>query len=151
LLGTPLYMSPEQARGEEDLDHRVDIWALGVLLYECLTGEVPFRASNYLGIISQVLTHKPTPPSKLRPELGIADAVEAVVMRAMEKDRALRYQTMADLERDLERLLAGDQNVGMVPRAAGAAAPVSASPKRWPLLVGAGAVLVAVIAIDLGW
>ena len=49
LLGTPLYMSPEQARGEEDLDHRVDIWALGVLLYECLTGEVPFRANNYLG------------------------------------------------------------------------------------------------------
>ncbi len=151
LLGTPLYMSPEQARGEEDLDHRCDIWALGVLLYECLTGEVPFRANNYLGIISQVLTHKPTPPSKLRPELGISDAVEAVVMRAMEKDRALRYQTMADLERDLERLLAGDQNVGMVPRAAGAAAPASASPKRWPLLVGAAVVLVAVIALDLGW
>ena len=117
LLGTPLYMSPEQARGDEDLDHRVDIWALGVLLYECLTGEVPFRANNYLGIISQVLTHKPTPPSKLRPELGIPDAVEAVVMRAMEKDRTRRYQTMAELEHDLDRLLAGDQNVGMAPAA----------------------------------
>ena len=127
LLGTPLYMSPEQARGEEDLDHRVDIWALGVLLYECLTGEVPFRANNYLGIISQVLTHEPTPPSKLRPELGISDAVEAVVMRAMAKDRARRYQTMAELERDLERLLAGDQNVGFVPRAA--AAPEAARPR----------------------
>src|SRR4029078_13662321 len=95
------------------------IWALGVLLYECLTGEVPFRAHNYLGIISQVLTHKPTPPSKLRPELGISDAVEAVVMRAMEKDRALRYQTMADLERDLERLLGRHQNVGVLPRDTG--------------------------------
>ena len=71
VLGTPLYMSPEQARGEEDLDHRIDIWALGVMLYECLTGEVPFRANNYLGIISQVLTHRPPPPSQLRPELGI--------------------------------------------------------------------------------
>ena len=131
-------MSPEQARGEEDLDHRCDIWALGVLLYECLTGEVPFRANNYLGIISQVLTHKPTPPSKLRPELGISDAVEAVVMRAMEKDRALRYQTMADLERDLERLLAGDQNVGFVPRAAGPGVAASAGPQRWPLLIVGG-------------
>src|SRR4051812_46433018 len=112
LLGTPLYMSPEQARGEEDLDHRVDIWATGVMLYECLTGEVPFRANNYLGIISQVLTHDAQPPSRLRPELGIPDAVEAVVMKAMEKDRSRRYQVMSDLERDLERLLAGDQNVG---------------------------------------
>ena len=150
LLGTPLYMSPEQARGEEDLDHRVDIWALGVLLYECLTGEVPFRANNYLGIISQVLTHEPTPPSKLRPELGISGAVEAVVMRAMEKDRTRRYATMAEVERDLERLLAGDQNVGFVPRAA-ATAKAATAPKRWPLLAAGGAVLVAAIAIDLGW
>ena len=116
LLGTPLYMSPEQARGEEDLDHRVDVWALGVMLYECLTGEVPFRANNYLGIISQVLTHDAPPPSRLRPELGIPPAVETVVMRAMEKDRQRRYQTMADLEHDLERLLAGDQNVGAAAR-----------------------------------
>jgi serine/threonine-protein kinase len=142
LLGTPLYMSPEQARGEEDLDHRCDIWALGVLLYECLTGEVPFRANNYLGIISQVLTHEPTPPSRLRPELGISGAVEAVVMRAMEKDRTRRYQTMADLERDLERLLAGDQNVGLVPRAPGADAPVARAPQRWPLLLAGVTVLV---------
>jgi len=149
LLGTPLYMSPEQARGEEDLDHRVDIWALGVLLYECLTGEVPFRANNYLGIISQVLTHAPTPPSKLRPELGISGAVEAVVMRAMEKDRTRRYQTMAELERDLERLLAGDQNVGFVPRATGGEGARPVAPKRWPLLAaGGGAVAIAVL---LGW
>ena len=85
LLGTPLYMSPEQARGDEDLDPRVDVWAMGVMLYECLTGEVPFRANNYLGIISQVLTHTALPPSQLRPELGIPEAVEAVVMHAMEK------------------------------------------------------------------
>jgi serine/threonine-protein kinase len=150
LLGTPLYMSPEQARGEEDLDHRCDIWALGVLLYECLTGEVPFRANNYLGIISQVLTHEPTPPSKLRPELGISGAVEAVVMRAMAKDRARRYQTMAEVEGDLERLLAGDQNVGFVPRAA-AATKAATAPRRWPLLAAGSAVLVAAIAIDLGW
>ena len=70
LLGTPLYMSPEQARGEEDLDHRVDIWALGVMLYECLTGEVPFRANNYLQIISQVLTHEPPLAGSPAPRAG---------------------------------------------------------------------------------
>ena len=113
LLGTPLYMSPEQARCDENLDHRVDIWALGVMLYECLTGEVPFRANNYLGIISQVLTHNARPPSQLRPELGIPEAVESVVMHAMAKDRDQRFAEMADVERDLERLLAGDQNVGL--------------------------------------
>jgi serine/threonine protein kinase len=142
LLGTPLYMSPEQARGDEDLDHRVDIWATGVMMYECLTGEVPFRANNYLGIISQVLTHTVAPPSQVRPELGIPDAVEAVVMRAMEKDRTRRYAAMADLEHDLERLLAGDQNVGLplvtdVPK-------LAPPPRRWHLG------LVAVIALGVG-
>jgi serine/threonine-protein kinase len=143
LLGTPLYMSPEQARGEEDLDHRVDIWATGVMLYECLTGEVPFRANNYLGIISQVLTHDATPPSQLRPELGIPDAVEAVVMRAMEKDRARRYQVIADLERDLDRLLAGDQNVGLPPPGTAPTAPARRSLPlpRWPLWLVASLVL----------
>ena len=62
VLGTPLYMSPEQARGNEDVDARADIWAVGVMLYECLTGEVPFRANNYLGVISQVLTQEIQPP-----------------------------------------------------------------------------------------
>ena len=62
VLGTPLYMSPEQARGGEDVDARADIWAMGVMLYECLTGEVPFRANNYLAVISQVLTQDVQPP-----------------------------------------------------------------------------------------
>jgi tRNA A-37 threonylcarbamoyl transferase component Bud32 len=151
LLGTPLYMSPEQARGDEDLDHRVDIWALGVMMYECLTGEVPFRANNYLGIISQVLTHAVEPPSKVRPELGIPEAVEAVVMRAMEKDRTRRYAAMADLERDLERLLAGDQNVGLPLVEAGDAPAkrLSAPPGRWHLGLAAGVALVVGIALAL--
>ena len=148
LLGTPLYMSPEQARGDEDLDHRADIWALGVLLFECLTGEVPFRANNYLQIISQVLTHEPLSPSRLRPELGIPEAVDAVVMRAMEKDRSRRYQTMAELERDLERLLAGDQNVGLPP-ATGAAPAARAASQRWPFVLVAIVVLAAGVSTAL--
>jgi serine/threonine-protein kinase len=149
LLGTPLYMSPEQARGDEDLDHRVDIWALGVMMYECLTGEVPFRANNYLGIISQVLTHTAAPPSTVRPELGIPDAVEAVVMRAMAKDRTARYGAMADLERDLERLLAGDQNVGLPLAEEGGAPRAVAPPRRWHLGVAAALVLGVAVSVAL--
>jgi serine/threonine-protein kinase len=152
LLGTPLYMSPEQARGEDDLDHRVDIWALGVMLYECLTGEVPFHANNYLGIISQVLTRVAPPPSQLRPELGIPQAVETVVMNAMEKDRQRRYQTMAALEHDLERLLAGDQNVGSPVSAApaGDVIPVAeGGPRRWHLAIAGAVVMVAGVVMAL--
>jgi hypothetical protein len=98
-----------------------------------LTGEVPFRANNYLGIISQVLTHAARPPSQLRPELGIPEAVESVVMHAMEKDRARRYATMGEVEHDLERLLAGDQNVGSPVAAVPAVAGGSISPTPPPL------------------
>jgi len=151
LLGTPLYMSPEQARGEEDLDQRVDVWALGVMLYECLTGEVPFRANNYLGIISQVLTHEAIPPSRLRPELGISVAVETVVMRAMEKDRSRRYPTMVDVEADLDRLLGGDQNVGAGATPIATTAPPPSKPDRGRAWVWGAAVaaLVGGVAMAL--
>ncbi|HEY2744267.1 MAG TPA: serine/threonine-protein kinase, partial [Polyangia bacterium] len=107
VLGTPLYMSPEQARGDEDLDHRIDIWALGVILYECLTAEVPFRATNYLGVIAQVLNRDVTPPRKLRPEMRISEAMERVVGKAMAKVREHRYPSMAALVADLDRVAAG--------------------------------------------
>ena len=109
VLGTPLYMSPEQARGDEDLDQRIDIWALGVILYECLTAEVPFRATNYLGVISQVLNQEVTPPRKLRPEMRISEAMERVVGKAMARDRDDRYPSMAALIDDLDRVASGGE------------------------------------------
>jgi serine/threonine-protein kinase len=132
VLGTPLYMSPEQARGGDDVDHRADIWSAGLMLYECLTGEVPFRANNYLGVISQVLTQETVPPSQLRPELGIPAAVDRVVMRALAKDREQRYQQMAEFERDVERLLAGDSTVALREASEPSAAPAGHR-LRWPL------------------
>jgi len=66
MVGTPLYMSPEQARGDEDLDHRVDIYALGVIMYESATGRVPFAGTNYLSVISQVLNDEPKPVREVR-------------------------------------------------------------------------------------
>jgi eukaryotic-like serine/threonine-protein kinase len=149
VLGTPLYMSPEQARGGEDVDARADIWALGVMLYECLTGEVPFRANNYLAVISQVLTQDVLPPSKLRPELGIPPAVETIVMRAMEKDREKRYQSMAELERDLDRILAGDPNVGLPHSEAAPAAPSPPTGARWHLGIAAIVVVGVGLALSL--
>ncbi|MBV8760481.1 MAG: serine/threonine protein kinase [Deltaproteobacteria bacterium] len=103
VLGTPLYMSPEQARGDEDLDHRVDIYALGVIMYEAATGRVPFAGTNYLSVISQVLNDEPKPVRELRPEL--TDEFEAIVAKAMEKNRNERYASATALLEDLNALL----------------------------------------------
>ncbi|HET7500535.1 MAG TPA: serine/threonine-protein kinase [Kofleriaceae bacterium] len=103
VLGTPLYMSPEQARGDEELDARVDIYALGVIMYEAATGRVPFIGNNYLSVISQVLNEDPRPPRELRADLS--EELEAIILRAMAKDRDERYATARDLLSDITALL----------------------------------------------
>jgi serine/threonine-protein kinase len=103
VLGTPLYMSPEQARGDDELDARVDVYALGVIMYEATTGRVPFVGNNYLSVISQVLNEDPRPLRELRPDLS--EEFEAVVLRAMAKDRAERYASANDLLNDVTALL----------------------------------------------
>ncbi len=103
VLGTPLYMSPEQARGDETCDHRVDIYALGVIMYEAATGRVPFAGNNYLSVISQVLNEHPKPLRELRPELS--EEFENIVLKAMEKDRRDRYASAAELQADLTALI----------------------------------------------
>ena len=103
VLGTPLYMSPEQARGDEDLDHRVDIYALGVIMYEAASGRVPFSGNNYLSVISQVLNETPKPLREIRPELS--DEFEAIVNKALAKDRNDRYASATDMLVDLNALM----------------------------------------------
>jgi serine/threonine-protein kinase len=103
VLGTPLYMSPEQARGDDDLDHRVDIYALGVIMYESATGHVPFVGNNYLSVISQVLNEDPKPLRELVPELS--EEFEAIVSRTMAKDRNERYASAKDLLGDINSLI----------------------------------------------
>jgi serine/threonine-protein kinase len=109
VLGTPLYMSPEQARGDEGLDHRIDIYALGVIMYEMVTGEVPHRGSNYLNVLSQIVTNEVISPSSRRQDLD-AD-FEAVILKAMAKDRDERYQTMEELDADLQILQDDDPSL----------------------------------------
>jgi serine/threonine protein kinase len=103
VLGTPLYMSPEQARGDDELDHRVDVYALGVIMYEASTGRVPFVGNNYLSVISQVLNEVPKPLRELQPELS--EEFEAVVLKAMEKDVKHRYASANEMLADLNALL----------------------------------------------
>jgi eukaryotic-like serine/threonine-protein kinase len=138
VLGTPLYLSPEQARGEEHLDHRIDIYALGTILYETLTGEVPFHGANYLSIISQILSQEPKPLSQARPDLGISPALEQVVTRAMTKDRDERYQTMREFDADLAAVESGAEGQVAFGRAA--------APPRWRTAVTWTAVVGMVVA-----
>lgn len=87
-IGTPAYMAPEQVRGEPDIDARADIYALGCILFECLTGRPPFLAQHPVAVLAKVLFDEPVQPSLLRP--GVPASVDALVARLMARDRARR-------------------------------------------------------------
>ncbi len=93
-LGTVAYMAPEQTRGD-DVDARADVWAVGALLYEMLTGKLPFRGEIDQAVVYSILNEEPTPIRELRPE--VPEACVAVVMKCLEKDPDRRYQSMAEL------------------------------------------------------
>jgi eukaryotic-like serine/threonine-protein kinase len=99
--GTTPYMSPEQVRGD-DLDGRTDIFSLGTVLYEMATGERPFAERNIVLTMNAVLNKRPTPPTKVNPELPTE--LERVIDKTLEKDRGLRYQSAADIRNDLQGL-----------------------------------------------
>ena len=102
VVGTPYYLSPEQARGEKDVDHRVDLWAAGVVLYEMLTGTLPFQGANYNALIAKILTSRPPRPSTLRPKLSAA--IDEVVMRALAFAPEDRYQSARAMRRALDAI-----------------------------------------------
>lgn len=105
VLGTPHYMAPEQGQGKE-IDHRADIYALGVIMYEMLTGQVPFDIPGRSGmsvdlagrIVEMHINEPLTPPRTLRPDADIPEEVEAIIMKALRKEPDERFQTIREME-----------------------------------------------------
>jgi serine/threonine-protein kinase len=95
ILGTPYYMSPEQAGSSKHVDHRSDLFSLGVILYQCATHELPFKGDSLFKLLGEILHSEPPTVSTLAQ--GIPPAFEAVIARAMKKDPALRFQSAAEL------------------------------------------------------
>src|SRR5437762_5400600 len=104
IIGTAQYLSPEQARGAP-VDQTSDLYSVGVVLYELLTGQVPFTGETPLEIAMKHLSEVPKPPSELRPE--VPHDLDLVVLRALAKDPADRYETAEQMDKDLERVLSG--------------------------------------------
>ncbi|MEN3015553.1 MAG: protein kinase [bacterium] len=102
LMGTLGYLSPEQARGI-DVDHRTDIYALGAILYELLTSNLPLVDLNPAGMIYKILNEPPVPPSKYNP--SIPPQIEKIIMKCLEKDKNKRYSSVSELKKEVEKFI----------------------------------------------
>jgi serine/threonine protein kinase len=101
VFGTPEYMSPEAARGEE-VDHRADVYSLGVIMFDMLCGRPPFEAQQSSDVLSMHINNAPPSPREFAPHREITEQAEAVILKAMQKDPRHRFQTMGEFRRGLE-------------------------------------------------
>jgi serine/threonine-protein kinase len=132
VFGTPEYMAPEQAEGEK-LDGRTDVYALGVILYQLLCGDVPFRAQSFVALLTKQVSEAPVLPSQRCPDAGIPHGLEEIVLRCLAKKPRDRYDTAQQLADALGTFAAGDASGMMLlpardPRADSGGRPIPSPP-----------------------
>jgi tRNA A-37 threonylcarbamoyl transferase component Bud32 len=161
VFGTPAYMSPEQADGLE-VDARTDVYTLGVVMFEMLTGRPPFVAETPMGFLKQHMFNAPPSPRRLVPDAEIPLEAEAVLLKALQKDPALRFQTMTELAEAIAAVGTGAGPVAVVTESIEAPsfvgrhmdfADTAAAPRRAQLrwLVGGGLLLATVVLLASLW
>jgi serine/threonine protein kinase len=142
-IGTITYMSPEQVRGEE-LDARTDLFSFGVVLYEMVTGVLPFRGDTAGAIANAILERAAVPPVRLNPDLPVK--LEELINKALEKDRKLRYQNPAEIRTDLQRLKRDSDTT----RSAAATAQVESKSARKSIRWAVAGATIVVIGLAIG-
>ncbi len=115
IFGTPAYMSPEQAQGlNKEVDQQSDVYSLGAIFYEMLTGRSPFQGDTVMQVLKKILEEDPVRPSRLRE--GVPADLEAICLKALEKEKKNRYRTAGELAEDLDRFARGLPTTAKVPR-----------------------------------
>ena len=134
VMGTPYYMSPEQAKGSRDMDHRSDLYSAGVILYEAITGRVPFNAETFNELIFKIVLEIPAPPEQHVP--GLDPAFSALIRQAMAREQSARFQTAQEFAEALQAWSGGSYHAPEMavvePRPTQASAPVlGQTPPPW--------------------